>query len=383
VSHTTGEAPIALALKDFLEGTFAGGLEVFVSGDVLDLTPGDKWLEKIDSVLKTSKVLLVICSPSSLTRPWINFEAGCGWMAGMSIVPICHSGQDRDQLPHPFSELHSLQLEDESFFKSLCAVFCKVLGIVRPLEMDLARWRRSVDKAIEDIRTTEAQPQIINSESERTQLINEDLRRLLGRPGVAHETVWTSAFLSTFALGADDPYPKTSQSYLALLLQEKELLLELARRGCTIKCIISPANKNHVRHAGIDYAIMRTSRLLGFLRGEDRELNSIDWAISELGLRNLYIIGHISCFEGYKTGIHPGYALTLRQSSPDVISANVNLHGGFFRDLAARTLVKWGCVDDPGGQRQLLRAATIRCLEDSKRFLEETRHRMQEQHVDS
>lgn len=372
VSHTTGEAPIALALKDFLERTFPGSVTVFVSSDVHDLTPGEKWLGKIEAALKQSQLVLVICSPSSLTRPWINFEAGCAWAQGLDIIPICHSGQKKDQLPYPFSELQALELEEETFGESLITVLCqhlKVLG--RRPDVDFGKAHRKLEKAKRATGASEALPHIINSPRERTKLINDDLKLILGTPRVAQETVWTSAFLSTFAIGPDDPYPPEDKDYLKLLLQERDNLMKLAEKGCTIKCIISPANRNHIRHAGIDYAVKRTNRLLGLLRSSEKALESIDWAISEPGVKNLYILGHVSCFEGFKKGIHQGYGLTLRQTAPDVISANISLHSGFFRDLAARTLLKWGRDTDQGGERELLKNAAIRCLEDSLVFLAE------------
>jgi hypothetical protein len=101
------------------------------------------------------------------------------------------------------------------------------------------------------------------------------------KAGVAHETVWTSAFLSILAIGPDDPYPKEDRDYLDLLLEERELFISLARKGCTVKCIISPANKNYIRHAGIDYAVKRTNRSIDFIGSKDLALNHIDWALPE------------------------------------------------------------------------------------------------------
>jgi len=271
---------------------------------VHDLTPGDKWLQKIETAIKEANLLLIICSPSSLTLPWINFEAGCGWMKGIEMIPICHSEQRKDRLPFPFSELQSLQLEDDRFPEALLHALCKHFRISRVPDIRSGTLRKKLQKCLGAIPVADASPQIIHSPRERTKLINDDLKTLLQSPHIAQEMVWTSAFLSTFAMGTDDPYPKEDQDYLSLLLQERELLLSLARKGCTIKCIISPANKNHVRHAGIDYAIQRTRQLLEFLECKDAAIVSalrhIDWAISELGTKNLYIIGHISCFEGYK-----------------------------------------------------------------------------------
>ena len=101
ISHTTEEAPIAFVLQKNIRFFFLGQIAVFASSNVKDLTPGEERLKKIEKALELSNVLLLICSPSALTRPWINFEAGCGWIKGIKIIPICHSGQRKDQLPFP------------------------------------------------------------------------------------------------------------------------------------------------------------------------------------------------------------------------------------------------------------------------------------------
>lgn len=189
---------------------------------------------------------------------------------------------------------------------------------------------------------------------------------------VNKEEVWSSAFLSTLAIGPDDPYPLEDKDYLELLLQEKETLIQLAEKGCTIRFIISPANRNHIRQAGIDYAVMRTERLLNFLKDNHPAHQYIDWSISELGIKNLYIIGHLSVFEGYKKGTHSGYGLTLRHTARQVINAHIEVYHSYFRDLAARTLVKWPPKTTKDlRERDLLRLATIQCLEESLRFLKD------------
>lgn len=285
------------------------------------------------------------------------------------MIPICHSGQRKDQLPFPFSELQALQLDSETFGKDLLQVLSKEFNNIRSHRI-ISKFRQRFERAISRISVAEASPQIIRSHRERTQLINSDLQTLLNSAGVDKETVWTSALLSAFAITPDDPYPPEEQDYLKLLLKEKKLLIELAQRGCTIKCIISPTNKNYVMHTGFDAGIQRTKQLIDFIKSKDTALTHIDWAISELGAKNLYIIGHISCFEGYKKGLDHGYRLTLRQTSPDVINANINIYSSFFTDLAARTLTKWTNEHDSvTSHNELLRIGAKRCLEESLNFL--------------
>jgi hypothetical protein len=370
ISHITEEAPIAAVLKKFIEAKFLNQLSVFVSSEIHDLPPGVRWFQKIEEALTDSDLMLIICSPSSLTRPWINFEAGCGWIQRKNIIPLCHSGQTKGQLPYPFSELQAIDLEESVSAEHLISALCNQFGILSPPE-NLREFHKQLVKAA--VFTSVASPQVIHSLRQRTELINQDLEKLLNSANVAKQTVWTSAFLSSFAIGADDLFPDDQREYLKLLLKERDLLLSLARKGCNIKCIISPANANHLLHSGINYAVRRTKRLLGFLTSGDRALNSIDWTVSEVATRNLYVIGHTSCFEGYTRGIQQGYGLTLRQTSPEVIKAHIELYSGFFKGLAARSLAKWtNEIESEKGtsERQLLRIATTHCLERSLDFLD-------------
>src|SRR5262249_27347901 len=76
LSHISEEAPEARALKESLEAAVVGA-EVFVSAVNIHL--GDAWLREIDEALAGAKVVLALCSPNSVQRPWLNFESGSGW----------------------------------------------------------------------------------------------------------------------------------------------------------------------------------------------------------------------------------------------------------------------------------------------------------------
>src|ERR1700760_2748962 len=95
LSHITEEAKLAVLIKDWVESTFSGHVGVFVSSSPEDIAPGENWLTKIDGSLDKTQLLIILCSPASVLRPWINFEAGCGWIKRVPILPICHSGQSK------------------------------------------------------------------------------------------------------------------------------------------------------------------------------------------------------------------------------------------------------------------------------------------------
>ncbi len=116
ISHISEENPLALVMKDWLESSFPQ-IKVFVSSDPDDIPAGTKWLNKISDALKESTLLIILYSPQSTLRPWINFEAGCGWVKDIPIMPICHSGLRVSQIGAPISSFQGLEIESDDFPK--------------------------------------------------------------------------------------------------------------------------------------------------------------------------------------------------------------------------------------------------------------------------
>lgn len=115
ISHITEERATALLLKDLLQRTFSEDLPIFVSSDYESIGGGDVWFTKIVEGIKNSAVVIVLLSPSSVDRRWINFEAGIGVGADVLVIPAVVHGLERGEVRHPLTSLHirSLQtLED-------------------------------------------------------------------------------------------------------------------------------------------------------------------------------------------------------------------------------------------------------------------------------
>jgi TIR domain len=74
ISHITEEKPIAIAFKDLIETSFLGMIDVFVSSDENSISTGQRWLDNITTALKECSIEIILCSPKSVSRPWINFE---------------------------------------------------------------------------------------------------------------------------------------------------------------------------------------------------------------------------------------------------------------------------------------------------------------------
>ena len=132
ISHIHSESELAIWIKETIGSILLGGLRFFVSSDRSAIVGGDKWLDKIESALKESSIVLVLCSKSSILRPWINFEAGGAWMANKRVIPICHGGLFPSNLPQPLASLQAYVLSNAEDFKDLVELLTTAAGLKVP-----------------------------------------------------------------------------------------------------------------------------------------------------------------------------------------------------------------------------------------------------------
>lgn len=132
ISHIGDEAEIAIAFKSLVEQAFLGLIEVFVSSDGTSIKMGQNWLNDISDALERCSVEIVICSPISVERPWINFEAGAGWVRGIPVIPLCHSGMKPSSLPVPLNLLQAAHATEIGGLKLVFPVLASALGSNAP-----------------------------------------------------------------------------------------------------------------------------------------------------------------------------------------------------------------------------------------------------------
>ena len=118
ISFIHEEEQTAEALQRFVNEMFSGQAKVFLSSDKFQIYAGDLWLDRIFEELSTAKVVLLLLSEKSVTRPWVNFEAGAGWLTGKKIIPLCVKELTKENLPKPYSSLQSIDLRytDEQIY---------------------------------------------------------------------------------------------------------------------------------------------------------------------------------------------------------------------------------------------------------------------------
>lgn len=117
ISHIKEEEDLAIKLKEYLDRDFLGNLTVFLSSE--DLKPGVDWFKEIIDNLQKTEMLLLMCSPRSIGRSWLHFEAGATFIREKPVIPICYGGLEISALPPQFGRMQAISLENPDHVKKL------------------------------------------------------------------------------------------------------------------------------------------------------------------------------------------------------------------------------------------------------------------------
>jgi hypothetical protein len=229
----------------------------------------------------------------------------------------------------------------------------------------------------------ESQFEVLDDPVVRTRRIVADLKNLYD--GGAREAICYSGYLSAFAIsdaeekrlgedycspGGSTMSPEKREAYHKALLEERDMLLQLARKGWPVRCIITPLEREHrLVKQSREKRDLRIAHLMKFLQSEKKKVmrgrKNIEWVVSPFGRWNIYIIGQISCFEGFKRTASGGFDLTLRQSSPEAIAAKTRVYDQLFRHIKTYTLTKFPQPPE-FDDRLALEEATLTALNEAR-----------------
>ena len=154
LSHIHEESDLALAFKEKIEKAFIGAVEVFVSAHEEDIRIGDEWFNEIESGLESAQTVILLLTPSSVGRPWINFEAGGAWFRGKNLIPVLAKGLEVEDLPAPFDRRQAVSLSDDDSIDRLISDIAKRAGLQNPTsDIDLTldkEWTGKPDSSHSD-----------------------------------------------------------------------------------------------------------------------------------------------------------------------------------------------------------------------------------------
>lgn len=119
ISRINEHKEISKKLKELLESHFGEKIQVFDADDPNCIPFSADWFTTIKEGIQSCNLMIILCSPLSVKRPWINFEAGAATILGKSIGPICFAGQTAGNLPSPLNYIRSqaVDLTDHEKFK--------------------------------------------------------------------------------------------------------------------------------------------------------------------------------------------------------------------------------------------------------------------------
>lgn len=113
ISFVHEDHKVASAVQNLIASELVTRDDIFLSSDKTQVYAGDIWLDKIKEGLAASNVVVLLLSRRSVSRPWVNFEAGGAWLNAKPIIPVCFGSLTKDSLPQPYSGIQALNLGDE------------------------------------------------------------------------------------------------------------------------------------------------------------------------------------------------------------------------------------------------------------------------------
>ena len=110
ISHANANTELAKALAEALESL---DKKTFLSSR--DLRADEDWLRGIEDALQQSSAYIILLTPESTLRPWVNFEAGAAWFSGKKLIFVRVQALSPDDIPEPIKsrQIYALDVEDQ------------------------------------------------------------------------------------------------------------------------------------------------------------------------------------------------------------------------------------------------------------------------------
>lgn len=128
ISHISEEHPVAVRMQQLIGEALSGTLPVFVSSDRKSIESGDPWYDSILGGIRKSQAIVLLLSPASIGRPWINFEAGIGIGQDSQVIPVVWRGLSKGDIGLPLGRLHARELRDEGDLTALLQSLATICG---------------------------------------------------------------------------------------------------------------------------------------------------------------------------------------------------------------------------------------------------------------
>ncbi len=133
LSHIEEEEEIVLEFRDLMNKIFDNTISFYL------FQKNESGADMVDGITKNldkSQIIVIFCSPESISKPWINFEIGFANKMKIDdnqkiIIPLLYLNLKREQLPSYLSNLIYVQLDldKKTFEKSILRLIFKFTKI--------------------------------------------------------------------------------------------------------------------------------------------------------------------------------------------------------------------------------------------------------------
>ncbi len=120
-SHSSKDKDAILAIKNKLDNSTGGALDIFMSSDGQSIPFGTNWIHKIEEGLQAAKIMYVFVTEVSVTSGWIYFEAGFAYSKGIQVVPV-GIGIDIGTLKAPLNLLQGFNITSEDSLNNFITI---------------------------------------------------------------------------------------------------------------------------------------------------------------------------------------------------------------------------------------------------------------------
>ncbi len=109
ISHATANARLAKTLAEALESL---GATTFLSSRAGDIRADEDWWSGIKRALQEADAYIILLTPESTLRPWVNFEAGAAWFSEKQLLFVRVQALAPEDIPLPISSRQVYALDD-------------------------------------------------------------------------------------------------------------------------------------------------------------------------------------------------------------------------------------------------------------------------------
>jgi len=141
ISHAAANSRLAGAFAEALMAA-RGDVKTFVASRPGDLRADKDWLRGIERAVQDADAYVVVLTPESVLRPWVNFEFGAAWFSRRQLIFVRVQALSPDEIPLPISSRQVYALDDidqlRAIFQALEVPLANAEELVRKLAREAA-----------------------------------------------------------------------------------------------------------------------------------------------------------------------------------------------------------------------------------------------------